>query len=84
MTLDAFTPEFGKVAATLQDNEISKPFRTNFGWHIVQMLGRRTIDNTENAAREQAALQLRDSRAAEALEIWLQQQRDEAYVEILL
>lgn len=84
MTLDAFTPEFGKVADTLQDNEISKPFRTNFGWHIVQMLGRRTIDNTENAAREQAALQLRDSRAAEALEIWLQQQRDEAYVEILL
>ena len=50
----------------------------------LQMLGQRTIDNTENAAREQAALQLRDSRAAEALEIWLQQQRDEAYVEILL
>ena len=84
MTLDAFTPEFAKVAATLKDNEISKPFRTSFGWHIVQMLGQRTIDNTENAAREQAALQLRDSRAAEALEIWLQQQRDEAYVEILL
>jgi len=83
-TLDNYVPEFSKVAASLQENEISKPFRTQFGWHIVQLLGRRTFDNTETAARDQAALALRDSRAAEALELWLQQQRDEAYVETRL
>jgi peptidyl-prolyl cis-trans isomerase SurA len=82
--LENFVPEFSRVAASLQENEISKPFRSQFGWHIVQMLGRRSFDNTENAARDQAALQLRESRAAEALELWLQQQRDEAYVETLL
>lgn len=82
--LDNFVPEFAKVATTLQDNEISKPFRTQFGWHIMQLLGRRTFDNTENAARDQAAMRLRESRAAEALELWLQQQRDEAFVETRL
>jgi peptidyl-prolyl cis-trans isomerase SurA len=83
-TLEAFVPEFAKVADSLKENEISKPFRSPYGWHIVQLLGRRSFDNTENSAREQAALQLRESRASEALELWLQQQRDEAYVEILL
>jgi peptidyl-prolyl cis-trans isomerase SurA len=72
------------MAQTLKDNEISKPFRTPYGWHIVQMLGRRTFDNTDNAARAQAYAQLRDSRSAEAVELWLQQLHDEAYVELRL
>jgi peptidyl-prolyl cis-trans isomerase SurA len=80
-TLEPYVPEFSKVAGSLQEKEISKPFRTQFGWHIVQLLGKRSFDNTETAAREQAAMQLRESRASEALELWLQQQRDEAYVE---
>ena len=83
-SLDNFVPEFSRVAETLKENEISKPFQSPYGWHIVQLLGRRSFDNTEVAARNQAAMQLRESRASEALELWLQRQRDEAYVEILL
>ena len=83
-SLDSFVPEFSKVAGSLKENEISKPFQSPYGWHIVQLLGRRNFDNTEVAARNQAALQLRESRASEALELWLQRQRDEAYVEVLL
>jgi len=80
----AFVPEFAAVAKGLKENEISKPFRSAFGWHIVQLLGRRTIDNADNAARQQAYAQLRESRASEAVELWLQQLRDEAYVELRL
>ena len=83
-TLDTFVPEFGKQAAALKDQEISEPFKTQFGWHIVQMLGRRDFDNTATAEREQAYAQLRESRVDEATDIWLQQLRDEAYVELRL
>jgi len=83
-TLDSFAPEFSHQAEQLKDNEISEPFQTQFGWHIVQMLGRRDFDNTATAEREQAFQQLRESRVDEATEIWLQQLRDEAYVELKL
>ena len=83
-TLDTFVPEFAKQADALKENEISEPFRTQFGWHIVQLLGRRDFDNTATAEREQAYMQLRESRVDEATEIWLQQLRDEAYVELRL
>lgn len=80
--LSAYVGNFGREADKLKDNEISQPFQTEFGWHIVQMLGRRQFDNTETAAREQAYEALRDARLDEATEAWLQQLRDEAYVEI--
>ena len=83
-TLDSFVPEFSKIAAALKDNEISEPFHTQFGWHIVQVLGHRDFDNTATAEREQAYMQLRDSRVDEATDVWLQQLRDEAYVELRL
>lgn len=83
-TLETFVPEFARQADALKDGEISQPFKTQFGWHIVQMLGRRDFDNTATAEREQAFAQLRESRVDEATEIWLQQLRDEAYVELRL
>src|SRR5690606_11446335 len=41
-----FVPEFEKVLWDLEINEISEPFRTQYGWHIVQLLGRRQFDST--------------------------------------
>ncbi|MGH8252633.1 MAG: peptidylprolyl isomerase, partial [Steroidobacteraceae bacterium] len=82
--LETFVPEFARQADALKDGEISEPFKTQYGWHIVQMLGRRDFDNTATAEREQAFGQLRESRVDEATEIWLQQLRDEAYVELRL
>jgi peptidyl-prolyl cis-trans isomerase SurA len=80
----AFVPEFSAVVATLKEGEISQPFRTQYGWHIVQLLGHRNFDNTNDAARERAFQAMRDSRVEEATELWLQQIRDEAYVELRL
>jgi hypothetical protein len=48
------------------------------------MLGHRDFDNTNEAARERAFEALRDSRVEEATELWLQQIRDESYVELRL
>ena len=43
-----FVPEFEKQLAQLQPDEISQPFRTQFGWHIIQLLGRRQFDTTDD------------------------------------
>jgi peptidyl-prolyl cis-trans isomerase SurA len=79
-----FVPEFAGVVASLKEGEISPPFRTQYGWHIVQMLGHRDFDNTNEAARERAFQAMRDSRVEEATELWLQQIRDESYVDLRL
>lgn len=77
----SFVPEFEAVLATLKDNEISAPFRTEFGWHIVQVLGRRQFDTTEESLRARAYRQLRESKADEETELWLRRLRDEAFVD---
>ncbi|ROR34671.1 peptidylprolyl isomerase [Inmirania thermothiophila] len=77
-------PEFEKAMAALAPGEISEPFRTRFGWHIVQVLGRRSHDNTEEARREEAVRQIRRRKSEEELALWLQRLRDEAHVEVRL
>jgi len=76
-----FAPEFEQEIATLKDNEISEPFKTQFGWHIVQMLGHRRFDNSDEIKRRQAMEAIRASKADEETELWLRRMRDEAYVE---
>jgi peptidyl-prolyl cis-trans isomerase SurA len=81
---DSFVPEFAAVAENLKDQEISQPFHTQYGWHILQLLGHRDFDNSADAARERAFEALRDSRVEEATELWLQQIRDESFIELRL
>lgn len=76
-----FVPEFERQLETLQENEISEPFKTQFGWHIIQLLGRRQHDITEDVRRQQAFVQIRESKAEEETELWLRRLRDEAFVE---
>ena len=76
-----FAPEFEQAIATLKDDEISEPFQTQFGWHIVQMLGHRRFDNSDEIKRRQAAEAIRASKADEETELWLRRMRDDAYVE---
>jgi peptidyl-prolyl cis-trans isomerase SurA len=80
----AFVPEFEAQLAKLKDNEISEPFHTQYGWHIVQLLGRREFDNTDELKRRQAMDAIRASKADEETELWLRRLRDEAYVETKL
>ena len=79
-----FVPEFEAAISGLKDNEISEPFHTQYGWHIVQMLGRREFDNTDELKRRQAIEAIRASKADEETELWLRRLRDEAYVETKL
>ncbi len=76
-----FVPEFEQSIADLKDNEITEPFHTQYGWHIVQMLGHRRIDNTDEVRRHEASEAIRASKADEETELWLRRLRDEAYVE---
>jgi peptidyl-prolyl cis-trans isomerase SurA len=76
-----FVPEFDKAIADLKDNEISEPFKTRYGWHIVQMLGTRTYDSTDDVRRQKAFAAIRESKADEETELWLRRLRDEAFVE---
>ncbi|HEY7752326.1 MAG TPA: peptidylprolyl isomerase [Steroidobacteraceae bacterium] len=77
----AFDPQFEEVMAALAENEISEPFRTQFGWHIVQMLGKRTHDQSDEVRRQRALTALREGKVDEETELWLRRLRDEAYVE---
>jgi peptidyl-prolyl cis-trans isomerase SurA len=76
-----FAPEFEQALSGLKDGEISEPFKTQFGWHIVQMLGHRRYDNTDELKRRQAMEAIRASKADEETELWLRRMRDEAYVD---
>jgi len=77
-----FVPEFDKAIADLKEKEISEPFKTRYGWHIVQMLGTRTYDSTDDVRRQRAFAAIRESKADEETELWLRRLRDEAFVEI--
>jgi peptidyl-prolyl cis-trans isomerase SurA len=79
-----FVPAFEQQLDTLEVDQISEPFRTEYGWHIVQLLGRRTYDASDDVIRSRCAAQLRESRAEEETEIWQRRLRDEAFVEIRL
>ena len=76
-----FVPEFDKAIADLKPNEISEPFKTRYGWHIVQMLGTRTYDSTDDVRRQKAFAAIRESKADEETELWLRRLRDDAFVE---
>ncbi|WP_457676942.1 peptidylprolyl isomerase [Thiolapillus sp.] len=77
-------PRFEEVMDSLPIDGLSEPFRTQFGWHIVQVLERRDHDATEEVKRDKAKLALRKRKADEALQLYLRKLRDQAFVEIRL
>ncbi|MDH3647280.1 MAG: peptidylprolyl isomerase [Gammaproteobacteria bacterium] len=83
-SLGNFVPEFEAQLDALEKMEISEPFETPFGWHIVQLLDTRTYDSTLDVRRNQAAVTLRERKFEEEAQDWIRQLRDEAYVEIRL
>lgn len=77
-------PDFEAAMDMLQAGEVSEPLRTEFGWHIVQVLERREYDATDETRRDRALQAVREEKAEEALEAYLRKLRDEAYIELRL
>ncbi len=77
-------PEFEKAMDALKVNEISQPVRSQFGWHLIQVLERRVGDATPERQRQLARQTLRERKSDEAYQDWLRQMRDAAYVEYRL
>jgi peptidyl-prolyl cis-trans isomerase SurA len=75
-------PEFEEVMDKLAPNEISQPFQSPFGWHIVQVIERRKQETTDELMRMKAEDAIRQRKGEEAIEAWLRQLRDEAYVDL--
>lgn len=84
ITPDALVPEFREVMAASRIGELSQPFRSPFGWHVLEVLDRRTSDASGEAREQQALNLLRNRKYEEELQNWLRQIRDEAYVETRL
>lgn len=76
--------EFEEVMDGLSVGEVSTPFKSRFGWHIILVEQRRDHDNTEQARRTEAARQIRERKIEEELNTWLRQLRDESYVKYQL
>lgn len=79
-----FVPEFEATMNDIEVGKVSEPFRSQFGWHILKVDERRQQDFTDTVIRNQAANIIRKRRFEEELPNWLQEIRDEAYVEIKL
>ncbi len=77
MMVPAFEEEMDK----LKPGEISEPFMTQFGWHIVQVMSRRKHDSTDQFQRSQAIKLIRKRKTEEAIQDWLRRLRAEAYVD---
>ena len=78
---NSYVPKFKAVVDNLDTNQISKPFPSRYGWHIVQLLGTRKHDNTQDAMHAEARIQIRQRKIEEKTELWLRELRDESYIE---
>ena len=80
---DALVPEFIQAIEKLPIGEISKPFRTSYGWHLAKVLAKRDETSTKNLSELRAKQYIHHRKFEERLEAWLRQIREEAYVKII-
>jgi len=74
--------EFEQVITRLPLNELSEPIKSRFGWHLIEVLERRSHDTTDEVKRDQCARQIRAAKAEEERELWVRRLRDQAFVDI--
>lgn len=77
-----FVPAFEKTMASLQIGEVSQPFKSKFGWHIMQKMAERDHDMTLEGQKNKAYQALYERKFSEELDSWLLKIRDEAFIEL--
>ena len=75
-------PEFEAAMASATEGEVTAPFRSEFGWHILEVKGRRDKDFSSQVRRNQVAGYIREQKYQEELDAWLRKIREEAFVDI--
>lgn len=71
-----------ETVSGLEVGQLSQPFRTEGGWHIIELLDTRQVDRTDDMRRQRAEQSIRDRKSQEEIENWLRQMRSRAYVDI--
>jgi peptidyl-prolyl cis-trans isomerase SurA len=75
-------PEFEEVMNKLNPKDVSEPFRSSFGWHILQVEERRTQDTADDVLRHKAREAIQRRKVEEAADVWLKRLRDESFVDL--
>lgn len=76
-------PEFEKTMNNLPLNTVSKPVKTQYGWHLIEVIARKKIDDTETFKKQQVRQFLQQRKFVEAVQNWQQHLRSQAYINIL-
>jgi len=77
-------PEFEQAMNSLQPGELSAPVQTVFGWHLIQVLGRRNTDVSDEQKHQRARMAIMRMKSDDAWQDWLRQLRDNAHIEYRL
>jgi len=80
-TTSTFVPEFTAIVDALETGVVSDPFRSRYGWHIVEVMDRRVYDNTEDLKESNCENRVVNSKMEEETQLWSQRLRDQAFVE---
>lgn len=80
---EIYVPEFKNTLAQLEPGEYSQPVRSVHGWHLMQLIDRRTGDVTEQRKQDKAAQLIYQRKYAEEQDNWLKELRDGAYIEVI-
>jgi peptidyl-prolyl cis-trans isomerase SurA len=77
----ATVPAFQTAMDKLQPGDISEPFQSQFGWHIVQVLGRRQADQTDEERRNRAYQAIFARKSEEVIQHWVSEIKDSSFIE---
>ncbi len=84
VTQDAWGNAVAQKLSTLKDNQVSQPFQTDAGWDIIQLLGTRQKDRTQDIERNQARQAIGNRKAEQAYDDFLRQLRSTAYIKVMV
>jgi len=83
VTADELVPPFAEAMNALPLHVISKPVKTPFGWHLIEVLERKTVDDSKSFQQQQVRQFLHQRKFSEAVQNWQQHLRTDAYINIM-